>query len=1070
MNDGELRATAVDRPVHTGLRTLIALTMLLIASLGAGVAGWAAIKQQASTALERRLSQAQTMELAERLPLIDFSRSAHSLQERLDRHRSEEHLQRALADAARSGDPARARIHDLAAQEARLKANVLMPFVEYLPNIINPDQLLDERRIGLVAAGSLQRRGFQAQWIEGADASSAEPAAPSTAHIAYLEKDRLEAFDEQVLQLAMVVVALVVTLVLLTLADLSSRRRALAAGLYFLAIIGAALCIGAAVHIDEGLIRIIAGIAGAFAALVGVAWMLGWLGRRAEVDEPLQTQGIDQGGGFAGASLQVVEAGNAFSRHLVVWIALAALVSAVIGYWYTVAGSRGDDAAYGAYQQQLEVARRSGRGTTAVISTFEALANLYENRLACQAATSRTEPATSAGSTPAASGAPVTELDRKLHCDALTAGEPTAAATTLSALDHNYGPDADPRFPARLQQQVTGATPDANTSEALALWDGYAEIEAFWNGKTTSFLACLTIIAIALYVLGQALAMAGLGVARAMAICGITMTLGALGWSAFTWTRPMAAQAASSAPSGCALPKSLEGAAGNWSPEGRMQAAAHNYAIGALRLGAADAEADFDAAISALECAVAFRPTLGLAYNDLAGAKALSQSAHRAQAYYSLPTKDRLDEIERNARAFIDIQQGLGLAPNAYALNTHAVALWGLGIRDRRLAPITEALTIVERAINVAEPLEFDRQKVSSDAQKNLYPWLSILPILHVNHSLFLIANDRLDAARAASERALALGASRDWSLASAMLTATWLLDSACEGMHSKDRCEAIREALAKYRKALLDGDWPDETARPSGRLQSVGIAATPSTVSAAIRLPTFDPAKDHVQMIWSVVDPQWNVRDVLSNVTPAVQASEMQIVKDRGVYVQRRIMQAGNFRRCLSPGRYTAEIYLNGRLETTATTEFKGPQLAASRLDRLNLAFCHPKGWTLWTPIETAGWDPTPMVGFVNSAGKPVAYLFSFMMPKAITADADNSSNQALDRALQFLSRRQANGATIDGLKARLKPCNQAQPGDIARAVARGASGLVHVALLDVDALEGVGACLVMNTVTMMN
>jgi hypothetical protein len=302
MSESKRRLAARTSPARTGLRTLIALTMLLIASLGAGVAGWAAIKQQASTALERRLAQAQTMELAERLPLIDYSRSARNLQERLDRHLSEARNQRSLADAARAIDPARAQLHDLTAQEYTLKANVLRPFVEFLPNIINPDQSLDDRRMGLVAAASLQRRGFQAQWTEAASAVSPATDAPASARIAYLEKDRLEAFDGQVLKLALIVVALVVTLVLLTLADLNSRRRSLAAGLYLLAVIGAALAIGAAIRTDESLIPIVSGIMGAFNALVGIAWMFGWLGRRAEIDEPLQTQGIDNGGGFAGGA------------------------------------------------------------------------------------------------------------------------------------------------------------------------------------------------------------------------------------------------------------------------------------------------------------------------------------------------------------------------------------------------------------------------------------------------------------------------------------------------------------------------------------------------------------------------------------------------------------------------------------------------------------------------------------------------------------------------------------------------------------------------------------------------
>ena len=84
-------------PQRFEFRTLIALTVLLIATLGAGVAGWAAIKQLSSTGLERRLAQGQIMELSDRLRLIEFSLflpSVSQVEMRLGPIRSE--AQRAL--------------------------------------------------------------------------------------------------------------------------------------------------------------------------------------------------------------------------------------------------------------------------------------------------------------------------------------------------------------------------------------------------------------------------------------------------------------------------------------------------------------------------------------------------------------------------------------------------------------------------------------------------------------------------------------------------------------------------------------------------------------------------------------------------------------------------------------------------------------------------------------------------------------------------------------------------------------------------------------------------------------
>ncbi len=1042
-----------------GLRTLIALTMLLIASLGAGIAGWAAIKQQDATNLERRLAQAQTMELADRMPLIDASRSARLLQERLEHHLDDANRLQKLADAARQADPARAQRYSLDAQEAQLLANALRPFVEFLPNILAPANSLDERRIGLVAVGSLQRRGFQAQWIEAA----ADPNSGGQARITYLEKERIEIFDEQVLGLAIVVVGLVASLVGLTLADLSGARPGVAIALYLLAIAGAGGAIATALWIDDTLIGIVGGVATAFAFLVGVAWLLGWLGTARPTDEPLQPQGIDQGG-FAGGSVQIQETHHGFSRLLIVAIALAALVSSVIGYWYAVSGSRGDDAAHEAYQQQLDVVRRSGRASTAVITTFEGLSDLYERRVRCRAARNRSA---LAGEGRITEPSAIASLDEVARCGSLTDtnGDPRG----LIDLDRRFGPQADTRFPLRLQQHVTGVTEHANTAESLALWDGYGELAAFWHAKTTSFLAGLTIIAIALYVLGQALAMVQLGVARAMAACGIAMTLGALGWSALTWARPLPTGSASTK-AGCDVPASLDAGMAALQSTYRMRASAHNYALGSLKLIAADSTTDFASAISSLECAVEFRASLALAYHDLAGAAALSQSAHKGQSYYSLPTKERLDDIERSARLGIDIQRRLELAPNAYALNSHAVALWGLGVRDGKIELIRQALDLVDRAIAIAERLERDRIRVSAEPEKNLYPWLSVLPLLHLNRSLFLIATDRLDEGRAAAERALTFGVNRDWSLGATMITATGLLDANCERLHPAARCVAIRLALADYKRALLEGAWEPEAKIKTGRIPGAALVVAPSQVSLAVRIGDFDPDKDRLSVIWSVTDPQWGVQDALTNIVPPATQSDLRVIKDRGVYLKRNVLPGGGYRRCLSPGQYTAEVFLNGRLETSVAAELKGPALTAARLEVINLAFCHPVGWTVAPPPEGTGWSAEPMVSFLNQKGAAAAYLLAIPMPQTAQADAAAADDAAVNRALGLLARRHPDAGTTEALKARLKPCDKAGTGDIARGLARSGSGLAHIALILVDALDGVPPCSIMNTVTLMH
>lgn len=1038
-------------------RNLIALTMLLVASLGAGVAGWTAIKQQSSSSIERRLTQAQMLELGDRMQLVEFSRAGKAMQDRLEQHLADARHHAGIALRLETEDPARSRLSDLDAQEALLLANVVRPFVDHLPNIIQPDSRLDERRIGLSATVTLQRRGFQASWIDSGDQG---------ARIDYSEKTLIDSMDDQVLALSLVVVMLVLGLALLTLADLSVRHRAICSIAYGAAVVASGAGILRAVSVDSGLIAIVGGVTAVFALFVVCALALGWLAADARASDPLQPQTIDTQG-FAGGQLQVQDASGRFSRALVASISMAALASAVIGYWYVEATSRADDAAMRAYQQQLEFVKRAGRASAAVLGTFEAMANLYERRQRCTMARERALLARDGRIELPASLAAAQERSR---CDRLAdAAWPDGMASLLADVDRRFGPAADSSFPQRLHQHAAHMHPGTLASEAMALWDGYVELMSFWNAKTTSYLASLTIVAIALYLFGQALGMGRLGVTRAMAVCGAALTLVATGWSLIDWRRAL--------PSGSleamARCEGGERLAANAEAEAWMQVAASNYAKGAQILSVARSPQEFEASIAALECAVAARPNLELAHNDLAGAKAISESAHKGQAYHSLPSKERLDEIERNASRGVDIQRRLSLAPSSYALNTHAVALWGLGIRDGKLDMIQRALDLVGKGVEMTEALEESRRKLQ-DASRDYYPWLSILPLLYLNQGLFLIAVDRIEDGKGAVEKALALRAHRDWTLAGTMVTATSLLYSNCERLHPAERCAAIRTALAGYRRALMLGNWNEEDGSTARRINRVVIAAGADNIAMLAHIPDFDASKDRLAAIWSVTDPQWGVLDALTFVSPPIASHELRKRGEGQILFERDVLAASGHRRCMSGARYTAELYLNGQPAGSASTERKGVVLQASRHGRLNISVCHPEGWQAWQPAGPqegrAQWSTQPVAGLANAAGEPAAFLFSFPLPRAGANGATPLGSYATDRALELLENYGVVSAPATSAKARLATCDKVGKGGIAMGSVTARSGIAHVVLVLADALDGANACDVVRSVTVMH
>ncbi len=1029
------------------------------------MAGWTAIKQQSSNSIERRLTQAQMLELGDRMQLVEFSRAGKTMQERLEQHLVEARHHAGIAVRLETEDPARARISDLDAQEALLLANVVRPFVDHLPNIIEADSRLDERRIGLSAAVTLQRRGFQASFVDGGDQG---------VRIDYGEKALIDSQDEQVLALSLVVVMLVLGLALLTLADLSVRRRVVGMIAYGTAVLAAGAGVLGAVTVDNGLVVIVAGVTGVFALFVVCALALGWLSAEPGTGDPLQPQTIDTQG-FAGGQLQVQDAAGRFSRALVASISLAALASAVIGYWYVEATSRSDDAAMRAYQQQLEFVKRSGRASAAVLGTFEAMVDLHERRVRCTMARERVQLANDGR---IELPADLATAQQRSRCDRLAeAAWPDGLATMLADLDRRFGPSADSGFPQRLHQHAASMHPGTLAPEAMALWDGYVELMSFWNAKTTSYLASLTIVAIALYLFGQALGMGRLGVTRAMAVCGALLTLAATVWSLVDWRRALptgAIEAMARCEGGGRLAPGAEAEA--W-----MQVAASNYAKGARILSVARTPQEFEASIAALECAVAARPNLELAHNDLAGAKAISESAHKGQAYNSLPSKERLDEIERNASRGVDIQRRLSLAPSSYALNTHAVALWGLGIRDGKVAEIQRALDLVGKGVEMTEALEDNRRKLQ-DASRDYYPWLSILPLLYLNQGLFYIAVDRIEEGKAAVVKALALRAHRDWTLAGTMVTATSLLYSNCERLHAAERCAAIRTALAGYRRALLLGEWHEDDGSTVRRVGRVAIAAGADNIALLARIPDFDAAKDRLAAIWSVTDPQWGVLDALTFVSPPMTSNELRKRGEGEILFERDVLSASSHRRCMSGGRYTAELYLNGRPAGSASTERSGVVLQAARHGRLNISVCHPEGWQDWQPQglpigqqagqqdARAAWSAQPVAGLANSAGKPAAFVFSFPLPRENAKGGSQHGSYAVDRALGVLSTYGVLSGPLEAMKARVKGCDKAGKGDIAIGSVTARSGIAHVALVLADALEGADACDIVRTVTVMH
>src|SRR4029077_6768257 len=84
------------------------------------------------------------------------------------------------------------------------------------------------------------------------------------------------------------------------------------------------------------------------------------------------------------------------------------------------------------------------------------------------------------------------------------------------------------------------------------------------------------------------------------------------------------------------------------------------------------------------------------------------------------------------------------------------------------------------------------------------------------------------------------------------------------------------------------------------------------------------------------------------------------------------------NTGRCLDPGRYRVEVYVDGRLSGRAESDAEFGALDAANLRDLGTAVCHPAGWDESTKLSVLGFDS----GFVSPDNSEGVYMFRYQNP----------------------------------------------------------------------------------------
>ena len=354
------------------------------------------------------------------------------------------------------------------------------------------------------------------------------------------------------------------------------------------------------------------------------------------------------------------------------------------------------------------------------------------------------------------------------------------------------GPEQDVNFPWKMVITQSYHEP----AKVLARWSANNEMSLGYQREATTFLALLTLFAIALYLLGQALGMGRTSAAFILVLfaCGLVFA-GVLG-GVFTRVVDKAI---------VLKPPSAECRIMGISDNDLVELAAEHFARGwVLYSGSADDPAGFAKAAKEFGCAAQIRPTFAAANLYFARATNRANTPQLNEGgFVSLISKDALEKVaEAEQRAGNTLRQQ-GFAPPVdvvgdYGFDTYAV---GLVKGDRRKLDRGEDAT--RRALDLDE--------------KNL--------VTHFNLGLAQLAKDKKGGPGDLSSKRIAMGEPRMLAMIGGAITDLDVFRQYCTGLDRRGVLQTIRDyGPAHLKSELVAATWPAAKGRT---LANSGIKLT---------------------------------------------------------------------------------------------------------------------------------------------------------------------------------------------------------------------------------------------------
>lgn len=397
---------------------------------------------------------------------------------------------------------------------------------------------------------------------------------------------------------------------------------------------------------------------------------------------------------------------------------------------------------------------------------------------------------------------------------------------------------------------------------------------------------------------------------------------------------------------------------------------------------------DFEGAIKHLSRAIELRKDYRLAYIRRAEAHNSKGSPQLVSTGASLVEQDALEDAVQDLEKAYE----LGSEDDAEAdlLTSLGFDYFKLGLENGDKDKLEESIEITEKAI----------------------PKYKSSPIPYYNKAVAQLALGRIDEARQTYETALQRSIfidvkkkkkredlyQREAFIAGAMtdmeLVVAKQKDKADEVREIKERLDGAMSALGFPSIGSTTGTYPDQkdrAKRPKAVFKDITITVSPANAEFLIGSEkNFEESKDRISVQWYYQEPGlgWAV---LEQISGWALENELKTDSDGDHFMRRSYLGFTRPPQCLRPGRYRAELYVNGRFAGQAEDDQKFQKLKPTQLRDLSMTFCRPEAWQ---PL------PTALTGLVNgyqaSDGSSGAFVVSVPEKVAgVRGDAEEKARQ---------------------------------------------------------------------------